>query len=304
MRVRPRARSIVVLLLVFVAVASTGIAWNVGNRAYRAVSRLGGFEIGGAAPDIPGDNMAHPYGVVPPARFYVYLRHPDVRNAQCVYDECGRGGEIVATLRGWLHGSGLDDFNRAQLRLPRATKSFMLVADANAVTVGIYPNTDMADLPNILRKHPDLADFGMLEGVRQLGPLAVGAPLPFKPTNMFTDVTAETQKKPEFYVYVVHETVHSGEYCPYYECGAYIDMVYQAGGAFDAFDHDDPEIIKKFGLSPHQVARGEVTLVVVADADGKIVSIHPNKDMRDIMTILTQHPELADVRKLYPIRVE
>lgn len=265
-----------------------------------SVSKIGDFKIGSPAPYKPGDEIAHPYGVVPPSRFYVYLWQPGIRNAQCMYDECGRGGEMVATLRGWLWGSGLDELDTEYYHLPHSVTSLVLVADANSVIVGIYPNAMLFDLERILKKHSDLANLGMLKGIRQLGPIAVGAPLPFKPTNMFADITAENQRRPKFYVYVVHETINSERYCPYYECGGYIDVVYQAGGAFDAFDHDDPESIKKFGLSPHQVARGEVTLVVVADADGTIVSIHPNKDMRDLVTILSQHPDLTDMEKIYP----
>ena len=150
-----------------------------------------------------------------------------------------------------------------------------------------------------MKKHPDLADFGMLKGIRELGEVKVGGTLPFKPTHMFEDSKNVPEQVPRFYIYVVHET-GAGTYCPYYECGVYIDTVYIAGGAFDAFDHDDPEIIKKLGLSPHQVARGEVTAVIVADADGTVLAIHPNKDMRDIMTILSQHPALADLSKFYP----
>lgn len=299
MRIRAHTHRIRVVAFVLVVLGASLFAVTIRNAALVSKNTLGDFRIGGVAPDTPGENMAHPYSVVPPARFYVYLRHPDVRNAQCVYDECGRGGEIVATLRGWLHGSSLDDFNRAQLRLPPATKSFILIANADTVIVGIYPNADISDLPDILRKHPDLADFGMLKGVRQLGPIAVGAPLPFKPTHMFEGAEDMPDLTPRFYVYVVHETANSGGLCPYYECGTYVDAVYLTGGAFDAFDSGDGEILKKLGLSPSQVARREVTLVVVTDADGTVLSIHPNKDMRDIMTILTQHPDLADMRKLF-----
>lgn len=275
-------------------------AWYGWGASFISRTKVGDFKIGDTAPFIPGEELAHPYDVVPPSRFYVYLWQPGIRNAQCVYDECGRGGEMVATMRGWLWGSGFDEYGMRHYHLPSSVTSLVLVADANSAIVGIYPNATLTDVEKILKKHPDLADFGMLEGVRRLGPIEVGAPLPFRPTDMFEDVTAEEKENPKFYVYVVHETISSEDYCPYYECGGYIDMIYATGGAFDAFDHDNPEIIKKLGLSPHQVARGEITLIVVADADGAVVSIHPNKDMRDILTILNQHPDLADMRKIYP----
>lgn len=268
-----------------------------------SVSAMGDFRIGKSGPDKPGDELFHPYGLVPPSKFYIYVRQPGIPYAQCVYEECGRGGEMVATLRGWLWGSGLDGDSDSKIwladhQLPSSLTSLVIVADANASIVGIYPNADMSDVEKILKKHPDLADFGMLKGIRQIGEVMVGGPLPFKPTHMFEDSKNVPQQTPKFYVYVVHET-GAGSYCPYYECGAYIDAVYQAGGAFDAFDHDNPDIIKKLGLSPSQVARGEITAVIVADADGIITSIHPNKDMRDIFTILNQHPDLADTTKMY-----
>lgn len=264
-------------------------------------AHIGDFKLGDRAPYIPGDELHHPYKIIPPSRFYVYIWQPGFLSAQCVYEECGSGGEIVATMRGWLWGTG---FEREWFHLPTSVASIIIVADANSITVGIYPNARLSDLEKILKKHPDLADFGMLKGIRELGGLRVGAPLPFKPTHMFEGNASVPQQTPGFYVYVVHETINSERYCPYYECGAYIDAVYILGGAFDAFDHDNPDIIKKLGLSPNQVARGEITLVVVADADGTVLSIHPNKDMRDIITILAQHPDLADMKKLRPERAE
>ncbi|MFY9462840.1 MAG: hypothetical protein WAP52_01500, partial [Candidatus Sungiibacteriota bacterium] len=128
--------------------------------------------------------------------------------------------------------------------------------------------------------------------VRRLGAIEVGAPLPFVPTG-------GTRENPKFYFLIIHETIKELPYCPYYECGAYIGFIDMLGGSFHSFDHDDPEIIKQLGLSPSHVARGEVTAVIIADADARIVSIHPNKDMRDVFTILSQHPELADVAALY-----
>lgn len=192
---------------------------------FREVSNIGDFKIGEPAPYRPGERISHSYGIVPPSKFYVYAWEPGL-SSQCVYEECGSGGEMVATLRGWLWGVDLSDTPREWYHFPSSLKSLIIIADTDSIIVGIYPNARLSDLEKILKKHPDLADFGMMKGIRELGGLRVGAPLPFKQTHMFEGVEGVPQQKPEFYVYVVHETINSERYCPYYECGAYIDAVY------------------------------------------------------------------------------
>ena len=296
MRPRTKTGNMLIGLLAFVAALIAVAAVYLWNETPISKNKAGSFRVGALAPYMPGDTLHHPYGIVPPSRFYIYVWQNGFRSAQCVYDECGKGGAVVAALRGWLWGTG---FEREWFQFSDAVSSVVLVADQRSHIVGIYPNATMFDVERILKKHPDLADLGRLEGVEQLGLISVGKPLPFTPDHIFADIE-QSSPVPRFYVYIVHETIHDTRYCPYYECGAYIDWIYHAGGAFNAIDHNDPEIITQLGLSPQQVARGEVTLVVIADANGTILSIHPNKDMRDIPYILMQHPDLADLSALFP----
>lgn len=262
-----------------------------GNRYSALASRthVGDFEIGTLTPFVPGEELAHPYRVIPASLFYVYAWQSGLPT--CVYEECGDGGAMVATLRGWLLGTDLDEFVLEHYHLP-PLKSLVIIADRNSMIAGIYPDARISDVPGILKKHPYLANFSLLAGIRRLGALEVGAPLPFMPTG-------KTRENPKFYFLIVHETVKEFPYCPYYECGAQIDLINSLGGSFHSFDHQSPEIIKQLGLSPDKVARGETTAVVLADADARVVAIHPDKDMRDIFTIISQHPELADVKGLY-----
>lgn len=256
--------------------------------AFASWTRVGDFTIGTSAPFVPGEKLAHPHRTVPASRFYVYAWQPGLPT--CVYEECGDGGAIVATLRGWLWGADFDDFARERYHLPPLT-SLIIVADRDSIITGIYPDARISDIPRILKKHPKLADFGILTGIHRLGALEVGAPLPFMPID-------GTRKNPKFYFLIVHETVKEFPYCPYYECGTHIDLINRLGGSFHSFDHESPEIINQLGLSPDRVARGEATVVVMADAEARIVAIHPDKDMRDTLTILSQHPELTDVEAL------
>ncbi len=286
----PACYAIIVIFIGAVSLAAVLIVRGMRYSGFAARTQVGDFKIGTPAPFIPGEELTHPYHVVPPSRFYVYVWQPGLP-VPCVYEECGDGGEVVATLRGWLWGTDFDEFISEHYHLPRL-KSLVLVADRDSMIVGIYPDAQVSDIPRILKKHPELADFGLLAGVRRLGALEVGEPLPFT-------LTGKTRENPNFLFLIVHETIEEYPYCPYYECGTKINLIGMLGGSFHSFDHDSPEIIKQLGLSSHQVARGEITAVIIADADARIASIHPNKDMRDVFTILKQHPELVDMQKIY-----
>ena len=256
------------------------------------INEIGEFKIGDDAPFKPGDEIQHAYRKIPPSKFYVYLWSPNIEY-ECVYEECGKNGEIVASLRGWLGGIGTSYEELVPLVNSSKVRSLIVVAGKNSKVVGVYPNKDMPDIRDILAKHKDLADFNMLEGVPELGDLKLNSFLPFNPSEYVRKKFREDIKKPNYYLIAVHETISSERYCPYYECGVFLETIFDQSGWFLDFDHNNPEVIEKLGLNPSQVARGEITLIVVAYKNQKIVSIHPNKDMRDIYTILSQHSDLA-----------
>ena len=255
----------------------------------KSLISLGEFHLGCPATLKPGNKLLHGYKRIPPSRFYVEIWHKDI-HFRCILDECGPAGETVASLRGWLQGYGMEDSGYG-LPWPNFSeiKSLVLISDRDLKIVGIYPNVGINNLEAILRQHPGSADFDMLKGIDRLGNIKVGLPLPIDPKDYIRAAFAEDIKHPKFYVYLIHETVREFPWCPFYECGANIDYVYHLGGWFTDFDHNSREVVEKFGLNVSQVARGELTLVVVADQNARIISIHPDKDMRDLRMILRQH---------------
>ncbi len=76
----------------------------------------------------------------------------------------------------------------------------------------------------------------------------------------------------------------------------YID---ELGGWFLTNDEDNSEMVKLFGLNQEEVLAGKSSLVILMDSKGVIRAIHPNKTMSDALTILSQHPDLADVEGWY-----
>lgn len=254
-------------------------------------NEIGEFRIGDDAPHKPGEEIK-PHEKIPPSKFYVYLWSPNIEYG-CVHEECGENGEIVASLRGWLEGTGTTYNELVPLVNSSPVKSLILVADKNSKVVGVYPNQDMPDMLNILAKHIDLADFKILEGIKELGDLKLNSPLPFDPADYVMEQFKEEIEKPDYYLIVVHETISDEHYCPYRECGVFLETIFNQKGWFISIDHKNPQIIEKLGLDASQVARGEITLIILADKNKKIISIHPNYDMRDIYTVLTQHPSLA-----------
>ncbi len=256
-------------------------------------NEIGEFKIGDNAPHKPGDEIK-PYQKIPPSKFYVYLWSPNPNMKYgCINEECGKNGEVVASLRGWLGGSGTTYEESVPLVNSSKVNSLIIVADQNSKVVGVYPEKDMPDLPEILSLHKDLADFKMLDGITQLGDLKLKSPLPFDPKKYVLGNLEKDIRKPEYYLIVVHETMSDRGYCPYIECGMFLETIFNQKGWFISIDHKNSEIIEKLGLNASQVARGEITLIILADKNKKIVSIHPNKDMRDIYTVLVQHPDLA-----------
>jgi len=76
-------------------------------------------------------------------------------------------------------------------------------------------------------------------------------------------------------------------------------IIEELDGWFLASDEGNDEMIRLFGLAPEEVARGTMSLVVLTDARGIIVDLHPRKTLSDALTIVSQHPELADVQRWY-----
>ncbi len=196
-------------------------------------------------------------------------------------------------------------------------KSIVIIGNQKAKIVGIYPYRDIIDLIPILKLHPTLADFNLLPGVEEFGPLRVGAMSPVKsgdPTGYhsrnFSNLPYKyipTGKK--FYVFSMQKEMfqEKGDYCAFHECAWTDDCecsgctvcsdIAELGGWFSS--DGKAETARLFGLEPAEVKSGQSSLVAVTDHAGRIAALHPGKTISDIISILKQLPELVDVEEIY-----
>lgn len=294
--------------------------------------KIGPLKIGGEISGGPGDYTLAPYLKIPALqKFYVSVAGPD---SWCINEDCGIDGAFIQTLGGWLQ---VEDTYQAEIQsefgldLPenKNVKSIVLIGDHNGKIVGIYPNKGLSDVIDILRLHPDLADFDLLHGVNEFGKLKVGDLSSLKPGDSIGQMSKELKRASlnfipqnrKFYLYSLEKRKYDvvGQYlnefrdniyicslfggCRYSEPDPPHDFLFAAiedlGGWFLANDNDNSKMIEMFGLNPQEVFSGKSSLVVLTDAKGIIVALHPNKRMSDALTILSQHPGLVDVLSLY-----
>jgi len=329
-----RRRLLIIGLLSLIAV--TGLAWLVMyhrrvSAPLRSVREFGPLNLGKKMPSAgPGDMTFAPYRTIPASKFYVQVVQDD---HWCIQDGCSLDGALVQTMGGWLQGEtprnypdlpglvGLD-------RHDKNVKSLVVIGDARGNIAGIYLNRGIGDVIPILKLHPDLADFDLLKGVDEFGPLKIGEPSPLQPGDPIGQMSEELGTRQAvrhiprdraFYLYSLERRKHDmvGMYEPYenaYACSAgagcrYPDpdpphdflfgIMEELGGWFLASDESNDEMMRLFGLAPEEVVRGAMSLVVLTDARGIIVDLHPRKILSDALTIISQHPELADVQRWY-----
>lgn len=303
---------------------------------YGGVRHFGSLRLGGDMPSGgPGDFTFAPVYNIPQSKFYVTIVQP---NMWCALEDCGLDGALIQTMGGWLQMEkpGVDpEIKKAvglDLEENREVESITLIGDQNGKIVGIYPNRGLSDVLSILRLHPDLADFSLLEGVREFGALKVGQPAPLRPGDMlkrFSDTPAQysithVPVGKKFYLFSVQkrkydtfggkgpyrdEKPQENEYacflsgCRYPEPDPPHDFLFayieDLGGWFFSNDQDNSALLPLFSLSQEAVLAGTSSLVVLTDSNGIIRALHPGKTLSDALTILSQHPDLADVRGLY-----
>ncbi len=299
------------------------------------VATFGRIRVGGEAVAGHGSFTFAPYYKIPRAKFYVTV----VKNGLwCSNEDCSLDGALIETMGGWLQaertGGGSETREEIGLDLPenKNVETIVIIGDGNNKIAGIYPNRGLDDVLPILRLHPDLADFSRLAGVQEFGALKVGQQASLQPGDSlarFGDEPARysirdipTGKK--FYLFSVQKRKYDmvGGHAPYddgppqenkYICFisgcrypepdaphdflfAYIEDL---GGWFFSNDMDNDEMPPLFGVSQEAVLNGTSSLVVLTDADGIIRALHPSKTLADALTILSQHPDLADLRALY-----
>lgn len=240
--------------------------------------------IGGDAPYKPGERLYSSYDILPPASFYVYLWQPGIYY-KCSYEECGPEGATIAALHGWLLGKDLTEDSREYYDLSPSTKSLVIVADRNSKIVGIYPNELLSDLLDVLKSnHADLLDLKLLEGITEIGDLKIGEKLPFEKVDIDYYWPGDV-KDPSFYLFFIRQKTVWG--CGFRECGAALEIIPYNNGVFiEVNEQKFAGLIEKMGFSSRQVGIGEMSAIVVADKDFKVLGIYPDKDMRDMYFIL------------------
>ncbi len=265
---------------------------------------------------------------IPASKFYVTGIQDD---DWCINEDCDLDGAFIQTMGGWLQMDtiGVDPElkGKAGLNFPenKNVKSIVLIGDHNGKIAGIYPNRCLKDVVSILKLHPDLADFNLLNGVDEFGSFRIGELAPLKPddsiihlSDKLAKFSPNIPKEKKFYFYSLQKRkykevgmyeLYENEYvcfisgCRYPEPDPPHDFLFgyidDLGGWFLTNDQNNSEMVKLFGLNQEEVLAGKSSLVILTDSKGIIQAIHPNKTMSDALTILSQHPDLADVGELY-----
>lgn len=300
------------------------------------VAKFGPLKLGGETIEGPGGWTFAPLYQIPPSKFYVNVVHTE--SLWCSNEDCSLDGALIQTMGGWLQVATTGNFPDLPAMVGfdqegnKTAQSLVLVADAKGKLAGIYPNRGLSDVLPILRLHPNLADFSLLASVREFGALKVGQPAPLQPGDMLkrfgdTPTRYSITRIPvgrKFYLFSVQKRKYAafggnGPYqgekqqenkyvcylsgCRYPEPDPPHDFLFayieDLGGWFFSNDMDSAEMPQLFGISQEAVLAGTSSLVVLTDAHGIIRALHPGKTLSDALTILSQHPELADVGGLY-----
>lgn len=291
------------------------------NSIQREPLALGAQMVFGFGTPTESPYLETPYQT-PKPKFYVVVAEPD---RHCVADICGIEGSIIKTIGGWAQiyntkFAGTRDFFEFDKPKNKDIKTMVIISDENGKIAGIYPNKKFNDVIGILKFHPKLADFGLIKGVKEFGMLKVGESAPLKPGDKISHLSKSLDafaayfsyipRNKKFYLYAL-QNKNFDEYsylcfladCQYPEFAPdhwfLPGLVDYLNGWFLANDMENGDLIKLFGLDPNDVLSGKSSLVVLTDAKGVIVALHPHKTLSDALTILSQHPDLADIYKLY-----
>lgn len=265
--------------------------------------------------------LERPYQT-PRPKFYVVIAESD---RHCVVDICGPEGSLIKTMGGWVQVyntkfAGTREFFELDLPKNKDAQSATIISDQNGRVAGIYPNKNFGDVIAVLKLHPELANFNLVEGVNEFGILKVGELSPLKPGDRI-DYLSESldtfaayffyiPKDKKFYLYALQNKSFDGysylcflNGCQYPEFAPDHNflpgVVDYLGGWFLANDKYKGKIVELFGLNQKDVLSGKSSLVVLTDARGIILALHPHKTISDAITILSQHPDIADIKKLY-----
>lgn len=129
------------------------LACAVSAQTLQSVHSFGPLKIGGSSPVQPGDPTAYPHKITPRAKFYVLIVERGLPT-MCTFEDCGPEGALVEKLGGWVTGDTQNETIHLarldQTEVKAGRQSIVIVSDKTARIVGIYPNSKMRHLPEIL----------------------------------------------------------------------------------------------------------------------------------------------------------
>lgn len=311
------------IFILIVAISALYIFLKYNFLQKYGVEKINGIEVGGEMPFGPGKSTFAPYLEIPIGqKFYINVVE---KNLWCSNEDCGLDGSIIKTLGGWLE---VEDKNQSEIKaefgldLPgnKNIESIVIVGNGSGKIMGIYLNKQYKDVISILKKdYYNLVDFASLQGVKQYKSLKVGQMAPLKPgdniANLFSSkvrsVVSEIPQDKKFYLYGIYkkQTKFKNDYIcflggcrhPYPDDphDFIFDEIDKMGGWFLSNDNDNTSMAKLFGLKQEDVVDGKSSLVVLTDSKGILIAIYPEKTMNDAITILSQHPDLINIKEIY-----
>ena len=135
---------------------------------FGGVKKFGPLILGGEIPYGEDGTTFAPIRSIPKSKFYVNIVNDD---SWATFEGCGKNGEYVRALGGWLQCENLyqptikDLFGFTPTLEAAGVISIVVIADSKSRIVGIYPKATIDDLMSILLLHQDLADFSLREGM-------------------------------------------------------------------------------------------------------------------------------------------
>ncbi len=156
----------IIIIISFLALIIVGVVVALWRYPFR-VDKYKDIVLGMDALEKAGDSTgwAPPDDIVPNANFYIFAFGDE---SFCISAGCGIGGYFVECLGGWISGYRQmgwleNDFGLDSSAVETGKEKVVMVANANAKIVGIYPGARIRNLPYILRNHRDLADAEMFK---------------------------------------------------------------------------------------------------------------------------------------------
>lgn len=130
-----------------------------------------------------------------------------------------------------------------------------------------------------------------IRGVETFGPIRIGEKTPHGGPGDWTFAPLNKIPLSRFYVAIAHT---GDEWCDNEDCSLDGALIQTMGGWLQvATTRNFPDLPSIVGFDMKENKRVQ-SLVLVAQEDGTLVGIYPNRGLKDVLPILRLHPNLAD----------